>query len=643
MFTDEEPIMKRAISLHLVFLFFTMFILQTTVFARERKVVYIASYHVDKGEWTAGIKGGIERVLSTRQDVSLEVFNMDTRLSKTDEEKKAAALRAKKIIDRVRPDVVITSDDNAAKYLILPYFKNSHIPFVFCGLNWDASVYGLPFQNTTGMIEVQLIGQAVEYLMPLANGNRIAGLRGNTLTNRKEQAHFEKHINKAMDTRYVETFTAWKKEFISLQSEADMLILGSLRALDLEDVPMKQIEAFVQKNIKIPTAAFDSFMNRITLLTLSTIPDEQGQWAAKKALEILDGTPVHTIPTTVNKKAKIYLNMKLAKSLGKRFPMDLIEISHLVSGDLPKILYINSYHLGYKWSDDIEKGLRKSLGITIRPDGSLDTTKSPVDLKIIRMNTKFHSSDVEKIAAAQKAKTVIEQWQPDLVIASDDNASKFLVEPYYKNSNLPFVFCGLNWDASDYGFPTDNVTGMLEVAPYIETIEMLKKYAAGDRLAFIGKDDLSNRKEIRHHRELLKIDYTDGRLVSTFDQWKNEYLRLQRDSDMLIVINPVGVTGWDSGKAEKFILANTKIPTGTGSDNEIKLALLGNVKIGEEQGWWSGKTALRILDGTAPSDIPVTRNKSSRVYINAALAKKLGIKFPVELLEKATVIPEKTQ
>ncbi|MCK5194670.1 MAG: hypothetical protein KAQ71_12730, partial [Desulfobulbaceae bacterium] len=55
-------------------------------------------------------------------------------------------------------------------------------------------------------------------------------------------------------------------------------------------------------------------------------------------------------------------------------------------------------------------------------------------------------------------------------------------------------------------------------------------------------------------------------------------------------------------------------------------------------GWWAGKTALRILDGTSPSDIPVTTNKESRVYLNMGLAKQLGIKFPMELIEKATFL-----
>ncbi|MCB1758417.1 MAG: hypothetical protein KDI68_01365 [Gammaproteobacteria bacterium] len=332
---SASGIWRQLVSASLILVLSLLPLVHAKPLAAKRKILFIASYHVEKGEWTAGIKAGIEGVLSRRADVSLELFNMDTRLSKSDAEKEAAALRAKQVIERVKPDVVITSDDNAAKFLILPYFKNADLPFVFCGVNWDASVYGLPYRNTTGMIEIQLIDKIVDYLSPLARGGRLAALRGDTLTNRKEQQHFERHLGRSMSTAYVENIRQWREAFVSLQRDADILILGSLRALDLEGVAMAEIEAFAREHTRIPTASYDAFMNRVALLTLSTLPREQGEWAAGKALEILDGTPPNLIPVVSNRKAKIFLNMTLSKILGIRMPMELIEISHLVDGREP--------------------------------------------------------------------------------------------------------------------------------------------------------------------------------------------------------------------------------------------------------------------------------------------------------------------
>ena len=57
---------------------------------------------------------------------------------------------------------MIASDDNAQKYLVVPYLKGTQVPVIFNGVNWDASAYGFPTSNVTGMIEVELPDQLVE-------------------------------------------------------------------------------------------------------------------------------------------------------------------------------------------------------------------------------------------------------------------------------------------------------------------------------------------------------------------------------------------------------------------------------------------------------------------------------------------------
>lgn len=91
-----------------------------------------------------------------------------------------------------------------------------------------------------------------------------------------------------------------------------------------------------------------------------------------------------------------------------------------------RILYVNSYHVGFEGSDPITDGIQVVL------------ERAKVNLKVIYMDTKRNPSDEFSRAAALKAKTVIEEFQPDVVIASDDNASKYLIMPYYKDADLPF-------------------------------------------------------------------------------------------------------------------------------------------------------------------------------------------------------------
>ncbi len=254
------------------------------------------------------------------------------------------------------------------------------------------------------------------------------------------------------------------------------------------------------------------------------------------------------------------------------------------------------------------------------------------------MDTKRHSSEKYQKQAALTAKKIIDTWHPDIILTSDDNAAKYLIAPYYKNSTIPVIFCGVNWNAGVYGFPVKNITGMVEVAPILDTIELLKPYAKGNRLGFIGAKVLSEEKDLNYMKNILHLNFASGALVTNFTAWKKEYLKLQNTVDILVWMTSVGLKGWNKKLAEQFVLEHTKIPSGCIGEHNLRFVLLGKVKIGAEQGWWLGTTALRVLDGTPPADIPLTTNKSSRLYLNMQLAKRLGIKFPMKLLNEATLI-----
>jgi hypothetical protein len=172
----------------------------------------------------------------------------------------------------------------------------------------------------------------------------------------------------------------------------------------------------------------------------------------------------------------------------------------------------------------------------------------------------------------------------------------------------------------------------------METIDLMKQFSRGKRMGLIGTNTLSNRKEIADLKK--RIDMTNWQIhrVSSFDQWKTAYLKLQDEVDMLILTNCTHIKGWNPKEVEAFILENTRIITGGVSDNDIGYALLGRIKMSEEQGWWAGKTALKILNGTPPSAIPVATNKHSKLLLNMKLAKRMGIVFPMELIEQADFV-----
>ncbi len=605
--------------------------------ATAKKILYIDSYNFAY-PWSAGITAGIKKVLNRENDIDLKIFRMDTKRHPSLEAKLAAAQKARKIIESWHPDVVIASDDNASKYLIVPYYKNTKLPFVFCGINWDASVYGFPCSNVTGMVEVKLVDQIVNTMKMFARGNRISFLKGDDLSARREAVAIEKKYNIHLDKRFVKNFAEWQHEYKRLQDDSDMILLGA--PVSVAGWDANKAQALIRSVTKIPSGNWDAWMAPYNLVTYASPPEEQGEWAARAALSILAGKSPHDIPIAVNKKAKIYLNMAIAKNLGIKFPLQLVQNAHLVTSVHKKLLYVNSYHKGYAWSDGIERGLLNALDITANDDGTFDTDRSEVKIKIFRMDTKLNKSKEFKKQAAKSAYLLIDEWQPDVVVSSDDNAAKYLLVPYMKKSSIPFVYCGINGSSKGYGLPTKNSTGIVEVTPGRETMALLKKYAKGERIGYIGSQNLSSRRNVVNYPKQFGIKFTEGKLVESFLEWQDEYVRLQHSVDILLWLNPIGIKGWDDKTAMDFILANTIIPTGGTSDNNVRYALLGRVKIAEEQGWWAGKAALKIINGTAPADIPPTTNKNSCLYLNMRLAKRMGIKFPVELIDQATFIGE---
>lgn len=308
----------------------------------------------------------------------------------------------------------------------------------------------------------------------------------------------------------------------------------------------------------------------------------------------------------------------------------------VAASDKKRVLYIDSYDPGFEWVQGITEGLLSQLDIQSDAEGHLEQSTSPVQLKILHMDTKRNPSPVFIRSAVAKARAVIEDWQPDVVIASDDNASKYLIAPYYKDSKIPFVFCGLNTKASAYGFPYSNVTGMQEVPLIDDMIKIMEPYTRGGRIGLLAGDAFSHRMD-----ERLAEDHgltVEGIYVKTFDQWKQSYLNLQIEVDMLIIGVVPNVVGWDATEAIAFVNENTKIPSGSWDEWMMPYSLVGVLKSPQEQGSWAAATALKILDGTPPASIPITANTKARIFLNMRLAKEMGVKFPIELIERATLV-----
>ncbi len=312
---------------------------------------------------------------------------------------------------------------------------------------------------------------------------------------------------------------------------------------------------------------------------------------------------------------------------------NLLAATALVAGGAAQageIVFVDSYHEGYPWSDGITSGIEQAL------EGKGH------NLTIVRMDTKRNKGDEFKVEASQKALAEIKEKNADVVIACDDNAAKFLIAEHLNGTDTPVVFCGVNWDATAYEFAPENVTGMVEVASADELVGMLAPGAAGDRVGFISADTASEHKNYQSITSKFgdEINFTAAEFATDFEDFKAKFVAMQENTDLIVFSNYAGIEGWDEAAAEEFILANTKVPTGSMQPFMQNFVTLVFGKVAEEQGKWSGTAAVEIIAGKAVSDIPGVHNKEGMIIVNAKLAETSGIDLPVELVELANLIVE---
>ena len=607
------------------------------------KIFWVDSYNAGY-EWSDGIEQGIREGLQN-EPFEFSMFHMDTKGCRDPECMQAAGLKAKAAIDAFEPDVLVASDDNAQKYLVVPYYKNGRMPVVFCGVNWDASIYGYPASNITGMIEVELVEETVAHMRRYAAGDRIGSISGDTVSDRKIIAWLNQNFfDMQMTAVRVNTFSEFKQRFVDLQKEVDMLFIRNYAGI--EGWEALEARKFIARHLRVPTASPNGFMAPYVVFTLGKIPEEQGRYAAETALKIAGGARPSDLPVAANRQARLTVNLEMARAADIVLPVSVLKMATVIGREAydlegseqdltrrdfagKRICWVDSYHRGYEWSDGIERAIREVL---------FDTG---VDLKVIRMDTKREKNEAAIQSTTMRAKAQLDAFHPDVVIASDDNAQKYLIVPFYKDTNLPVVFCGVNESAGMYGYPAANVTGMVEVNPVKELMALLKPYAKGGRIGYLAGDVATERKLAGIYDKKVFGGQVRLYMVDTRADFERRFLQAQEEVDILYFSNYTGIADWNVWDAEQFVCRNTRIPSCSNNSFMDRFVACVLDKSSEEQGRYAALTALKVLSGQSPADIPLAINKENRLTVNLQLAEKAGIVFPVSVLKQARVIGRK--
>ena len=245
---------------------------------------------------------------------------------------------------------------------------------------------------------------------------------------------------------------------------------------------------------------------------------------------------------------------------------------------------------------------------------------------------------------ANKAYALFKDLQPDGVISVDDNAQSMFVLPYLKDKvKTPVMFCGVNADPEDYGYPASNVSGILERAHINESIALAKQLVPSIKtIAFLAKNSPSGRailKQVEREKDKYLAEFIDFKLPVTIEETLVMVEELKKQSDLLFVGATNGILDEDgrplnNQQVTQIISKAFRKPTIGATIFHVEYgALCAVVKTGQEQGRTAAKMLLKAMQATPVSEIPISRNYNGGRVINVTVMEALGIKpKPIVLL-----------
>ncbi len=290
------------------------------------------------------------------------------------------------------------------------------------------------------------------------------------------------------------------------------------------------------------------------------------------------------------------------------------------------VLILNSYHQGYKWTDDETQGAMAGLD----PAGN--------DFKVVieYMGTKWAYAEpyFEQLRSAYKYK--FQGIRFDMIIATDDDAFNFLKRNRDELfPNTPVVFCGVNWfkhESVPAGFK--GYTGVNEDADIPATLDLMLNLHPGTKKVYVVTDMTTTGKEVHAEFEGIVTKYKDRVSFKFLDDMDmSEILdtvgKLGNDSLVLMTIFQKDKAGtfFEFSESTSLISKSSRVPFYGLWDFNLGFGIVGGMLTsGYNQGKTAGELAVRILKGEKADAIPVLMKSPNRFMFDYRQMARFGIK-----------------
>lgn len=302
--------------------------------ASKPKLLIIQSYD-ESYTWTRDVSLGLRRTLGEDTQITERWYYMDTKRHPTKDYKQNAGLSARRVIDTWHPNVVIAVDDDAQEYALKHYVNDPHLSIVFAGVNGKVTPYGYDgASNVTGIYERKQLQGVKEVIgiigRELGHAPRVMHL-GDTSGSVKKDETFMLDFDWSplvfKESKLVKTFADWQQAVQKAQGQVDFIITSNYRGLarsssDTRLVPPHEVVSWTEANAHLPVIGTNGFyVEDGGMLAIGTSPYEQGEVAARMALEILrNGRKPNSMPFEQSRQFVVFMRKSRLEAHGITLP-----------------------------------------------------------------------------------------------------------------------------------------------------------------------------------------------------------------------------------------------------------------------------------------------------------------------------------
>jgi len=289
--------------------------------AAPYKVLVVMSYE-ENNPWVREIREGIDAVLGAQAQITY--FHMNTKVDPKGGSKRGEEAAA--LFNELKPDGVITVDDDAQSMFVVPFLKDrTSTPIMFNGVNAPADRYGFPNAHISGVLERAHVRESLAFIRQLVPSVQSAcfmtndvppghSLRAQVETDRAD------YPLRAGAFHHVANTTDLARVVRDMQRQCDVLFVDSLEGITAANgTPMNnaQVMKLLRAGFAGPILAGNRYqVEQGAWAAVVKTGQEQGDTSAEMLLKAMRGTPVAAIPIVRNVRGQRIINVTAMEAAG---------------------------------------------------------------------------------------------------------------------------------------------------------------------------------------------------------------------------------------------------------------------------------------------------------------------------------------